>query len=388
MVKPAIRLPAGGRLVSPCRLVGTILLLPLLACGGGRRQAPPPVPVTVAQAHYQDIPYDLTANGTVEPMRTVAVASQVSGMVMRVGFREGDDVAERQLLFQIDPRPYDNALEQARAALARDVAQLENAQAQVTRYEGLSQSKDVTTEQFDAMKTAAAAQAAAVQADSAAVANARLNLEYTDIRAPIGGRTGSVLVKAGNLVVASSTTPLVVINQLQPIQVRFAVPASYLPQVRQYAVTGTELAVTAEPANDSTGPLHGVLTFVDNAVDSTTGTIMLKARFANADERLWPGEFVTTTLRLYVQRQALIIPSSAIINGSSGSLVFVIGSDGRAATKDVTVGRSVGDDVIVDGGLAAGETVVTDGQLRLTAGAKVEIKPALGGETATTAVNP
>jgi multidrug efflux system membrane fusion protein len=387
MGEPANRLPAGGRLVSSCRLLGTILLLPLVACAGRRRQAPPPVPVTVAQAHYQDIPYDLTANGTVEPIRTVAVASQVSGMVMRVGFREGDDVAEGQLLFQIDPRPYDNALEQARATLARDIAQLENAQQQVTRYEGLSQSKDVTAEQFDAMKTAAAAQAAAVKADSAAVANAQLNLEYTDIRAPIAGRTGSVLVKAGNLVRVNSTGPLVVINQLRPIQVRFSVPAGNLPQVRQYAGEGTELPVTAEPANDSTGPLHGVLTFVDNAVDSTTGTIMLKARFANADERLWPGEFVTTTLRLYVQRQALIIPSSAIINGSSGSLVFVIGSDGRAATRDVTVGRSVGDDVIVESGLSAGETVVTDGQLRLTAGAAVEIKPALGGAAAA-AVNP
>jgi multidrug efflux system membrane fusion protein len=385
MVEPAKRLPAGRRLVSRCRLLGTILLVPLLACAGQRRQAPPPVPVTVAQAHYQDIPYDLTANGTVEPIRTVAVASQVSGMVMRVGFREGDDVAEGQLLFQIDPRPYQNAVEQARATLARDLAQLENAQQQVTRYEGLSQSKDVTAEQFDAMKTAAAAQAAAVKADSAAVANAQLNLEYTDIRAPIPGRTGSVLVKAGNLVRVPSTGPLVVINQLRPIQVRFAVPAGYLPQVRQYAGEGADLPVTAEPANDSTGPLHGVLTFVDNAVDSTTGTIVLKARFANADERLWPGEFVTTVLRLYVQRQALIIPSSAIINGSSGSLVFVIGSDGRAATRDVTVGRSVGDDVIVQNGLSAGETVVTDGQLRLTAGAAVEVKPALGGAAA---VNP
>ncbi len=385
MVQPAIRPPAGGRLVPPRRLVGTILLVPLLACTGRRRQAPPPVPVTVAQAHYQDIPYDLTANGTVEPIRTVAVASQVSGMVMRVGFREGDDVTQGQLLFQIDPRPYENALAQARATLARDLAQLENAQQQVSRYEGLSQSKDVTAEQFDAMKTAAAAQAAAVKADSAAVANARLNLEYTNIRAPIAGRTGSVLVKAGNLVRVNGTGPLVVINQLRPIQVRFSVPAGNLPQVRQYAGAGTELPVTAEPANDSTGPLRGVLTFVDNAVDSTTGTIMLKARFANADERLWPGEFVTTTLRLYVQRRALTIPSSAIINGSSGSLVFVIGSDGRAATKDVKVGRSVGDDVIVEEGLSAGETVVTDGQLRLTAGAKVEIKPALGGEAA---VNP
>ena len=238
------------------------------------------------------------------------------------------------------------------------------------------------------MKTTAAAQAAAVKADSAAVANAQLDLQYTDIRAPISGRTGSVLVKAGNLVRVPSTGPLVVINQLRPIQVRFAVPASYLPQVREYTRSSDDLLVTAQPANDSTGPLRGMLTFVDNAVDSTTGTIMLKARFANADERLWPGEFVTTTLRLYVQHQALIIPSSAIINGSSGSLVFVIGSDGRAATRDVTVGRSVGDDVIVDGGLSAGETVVTDGQLRLTAGAKVEIKPAMGGETATTTVTP
>ena len=388
MLEPAARLPASRRLVSPCHVGVAILLLPLLACAGRRRQAPAAVPVTVAQARYEDIPYDITANGTVEPIRTVAVASLVSGMVMRVGFRDGDDVTEGQLLFQIDPRPYQNALEQAQATLARDLAQLENAQQQVTRYEGLSQSKDVTAEQFDAMKTTAAAQAAAVKADSAAVANAQLNLQYTDIRAPISGRTGSVLVKAGNLVRVPSTGPLVVINQLLPIQVRFAVPASYLPQVREYTRSSDDLLVTAQPANDSTGPLRGMLTFVDNAVDSTTGTIMLKARFANADERLWPGEFVTTTLRLYVQHQALIIPSSAIINGSSGSLVFVIGSDGRAATRDVTVGRSVGDDVIVDGGLSAGETVVTDGQLRLTAGAKVEIKPAMGAETATTTVTP
>ena len=388
MAEALTRLPAGGRFLSPCRLVGTILLLPLLSCSGGRRQAPPPVPVTVAQAHYQDIPYDITANGTVEPIRTVALASRVSGMVMRVGFREGDDVAEGQLLFQIDPRPYDNALEQARATLARDIAQLENAQQQVTRYAGLSQSKDVTAEQFDAMKTTAAAQAAAVKADSAAVANAQLNLEYTDIRAPIAGRTGSVLVKAGNLVSASSTGPLVVINQLRPIQVRFAVPAGYLPQGRRYAGATAPLPVGAPPPHGLTRGPPGVLPFVQHPVASTTGTIMLKARFANADERLWPGEFVTTTLRLYVQRQALIVPSSAIINGSSGSLVFVIGSDGRAATRDVTVGRTVGDDVIVEDGLSAGETVVTDGQLRLTAGAKVEIKPALGGETATTAVNP
>jgi multidrug efflux system membrane fusion protein len=366
-------------------LIGPAGLLALASCSGQRRQAPPPVPVSAAQARAEDVPYEIVANGTVEPIHTVAVASQVSGMVMKVGFREGDDVGQGQLLFLIDPRPYENAVQQAQAALARDLAQLDNAQQQVARYEGLSQSKDVTAEQFDGLKTNAAALAAAVKSDSAAVANARLNLEYTAIRAPISGRTGSVLVKEGNLVRVPSTGPLVVINQLRPIQVRFAVPAASLPLVRQYTSSQEDLEVTAQPANDSAAAMRGVLTFVDNAVDSTTGTIMLKAQFANATGRLWPGEFVTTTLRLYVQRGALVIPSSAIINGSDGSIVFVVGQDSRAATRNVTVGRAVGDDVIVDTGLSAGETVVTDGQLRLTPGAKVEIKSAVGAQAA---VNP
>lgn len=341
------------------------------ACSNRRQGTPPAVPITVARAEQRTVPFEITAPGTVEPMRAVAVSAQVSGIVTGVRFSEGDDVREGQVLVQIDPRPYRNALQQAQAQLARDLIQLANARRQVERYQGLAQSEYITTEQFEALQTSAKALEATVQSDSAAVDNARLNLEYTTIRAPISGRTGSLLIKEGNVVRAQGSGPLVALNQTEPILVRFAVPAPLLPIIRQHQDSG--LVARVRPTND-TASLRGTLTFVDNAVDTTTGTIMLKARFPNTDGQLWPGQFVTATLVLYEERDVVLVPVPAVVEAEGGTYVYVVGEDNNAQTRPVVVGRTVGDDVVVTQGLTAGETVVTDGQLRLTPGARVQIR--------------
>jgi len=352
-----------------------VLLALAGACGGERRGDPPAIPVTVAPAQERDVPFEISAPGSVEPLRAVAVTAQVSGVVTRVRFREGDEVRQGDVLVQLDPRPYRNALQQADAALTRDVIQLTNARRQVERYEGLAQSEYITTEQFEALQTTAKSLEATVQADSAAVDNARLNLEYTTIRAPISGRTGSLLIKEGNLVRATGSGPLVTLNQTRPILVRFAVPAPNLPLIRRYQAQG--LDVSAAPANDST-ILRGRLTFVDNAVDTTTGTIMLKGQFDNAQGTLWPGQFVTATVVLYEQKDAVVVPQAAVVEAESGNYVYVVDGEGKAVTRPVTVGRAVGEDVIIDKGVAEGETVVTDGQLRLVPGAKVQVRNLAG----------
>lgn len=355
-------------------LWGCALVLPLAAgCAQRRSGGPPAVPVSVATAEPRTVPFEVTAPGTVEPLQAVAVSAQVSGIVTRVRFREGDQVQAGDVLVQLDPRPYRNALQQAEAALARDLVQLANARRQVERYQSLARNEYITSEQFEALQTAAQALEATVKADSAAVDNARLNLEYTTIRSPISGRTGSLLIKEGNVVRAPGSGPLVTVNQMQPILVRFAIPAPYLPVVRRYQDRG--LVVRAQPANDTTS-LAGTLVFVDNAVDTTTGTILLKARFDNEDGKLWPGQFVTATLLLYEERDVIVVPQAAVVEAEGGNYVYVINSREQAETRPVTLGRSVGEDVIVASGLAPGETVVTDGQLRLVPGARVQIRNA------------
>jgi len=349
-----------------------LVAVPLgLACSNRRQGAPPAVPVTATQAEQRTVPFEITAPGTVEPMRAVAVSAQVTGIVTAVRFREGDDVREGEVLVQIDPRPYRNALQQAQATLARDLIQLANARRQVERYKGLAQSEYITSEQFEALETTSQSLEATIQSDSAAVDNARLNLEYTTIRAPISGRTGSLLIKEGNVVRAQGSGPLVTLNQTQPILVRFAVPAPLLPIIRQHQ--DSSLVVRVRPTSDTTS-LSGTLIFVDNAVDTTTGTIMLKARFPNTDAQLWPGQFVTTTLVLYEERDVIMVPVPAVVEAEGGNYVYVVGEDNKAQTRPVVVGRTVGDDVVVTQGLTAGETVVTDGQLRLVPGARVQIR--------------
>ena len=352
-----------------CWIAGAALAA--VACGDAREGRPTSVPVTVAQAEQRSVPFEITAPGTVEPMRAVAVTAQVTGMVIGVRFREGDEVREGSVLVEIDARPYRNALEQAEATLSRDLIQLENARRQVERYRSLARDESVAAEQFESLQTTAQALEATLKSDSASLDNARLNLEYTSIRSPISGRTGSLLIKEGNVVRALGSGPLVTVNQTRPILVRFAVPAPSLPLVRRYQDSSLVVRVQA---NADTTTLRGTLVFVDNAVDTTTGTIALKARFANDDGGLWPGQFVTATLVLYEERDAVVIPIPAVVEAEGGTYVYVVGNDDKVVTRPVVVGRSVGDDVVVTSGLTAGETVVTDGQLRLVPGALIQIR--------------
>ena len=348
-------------------------LLLLTACA---EKAPPPtpaVPVTVAVAERRTVPFELPATGTVEPIQTVAVQAQVSGPLQRVAFREGDEVKQGQILFQIDPRPYQSALEQAASVLERDRAQAANAAAEAKRYESLVEKEYVTSQQYEAIRTTAAASKATLGGSQAAVDQARLNLQYATIRAPISGRTGSLLIREGNLVRANAAEPLVKINQLRPIQVRFAVPATNLPLIQAHLAK--KLVVRAEPSGGG-DPTEGTLSFVDNAVDTSTGTILLKGRFPNDDGSLWPGGFVNVRLELYVEPDALVIPAAAVVSGQQGSFVFVIQPDSSASTKPVTVNRTAGNFAIVTGDVQPGDRVVVDGQLRLRHGSKVQIKAA------------
>jgi multidrug efflux system membrane fusion protein len=357
-----------------------LLIAPLLTsalsagCEKPRPNDPPPVPVTAAVAERRAVPRSLQATGSVEPVATVAVQSQVTGVLQRVNFSEGQDIRAGQVLFEIDPRPYRARLEGARAALARDVAQLGTVRENARRLAELGPDY-ATRQQIEQAEANANALAATVQADSAAIAEARLELQYATIRSPISGRAGSLLVRPGNLVRASEGDSLVVINQLSPILVRFSLPATHLPDIRRYRPE--TLVVRARPAGGDES--DGTLAFVDNAVDSATGTILLKGRFANKDGALWPGQFVTVALQMEIDQGALVVPSKAVIEGQQGAYVFVVKSDRTTEVRNVRVARAAGDLTVLDGGLEPGEQVVTDGQLRLTAGVKVEVKGAARG---------
>jgi multidrug efflux system membrane fusion protein len=357
----------------------TLTLRPMLvvlvvgACSEQAARPPAPVPVTIATAERRPVPFELAATGTVEPLQTVAVQAQVGGILRNVAFREGGEVKKGQVLFELDARPYRAELDQALAALARDSAQATNATQEAGRYEALAEKQYVTAQQYDQARTNAAASRATLAGSRAAADQARLNLQYATIRAPIAGRTGTLLVREGNLVRANATQPLVTINQIRPILVRFAVPAPNLPLVQEHA--GKNIVVRAEPIGGGE-PNEGSLSFIDNAVDTTTGTILLKARFPNDDGALWPGAFVNVRLQLYVEPNALVIPATAVVAGQQGSFVFVVQPDSSAATRAVTVNRTAGDFAIVSGDVQEGDRVVVDGQLRLRQGSKVQIKAA------------
>ena len=360
-----------GTETRPCRaLLG---ILALAGCAEKKPPPTPPVPVTVATAERRAVPLELPATGTVEPLQTVTVQAQVSGIIRRVAFKEGDEVKHGQVLFELDSRPYRSALDQAAAILARDRAQATNATQEAKRYETLIEKEYVTSQQYDQARTTAAAAEATLAGSQAAVDQARLNLQYATVRAPITGRTGSLLVREGNLVRGTASEPLVRINQLRPIQVRFAVPADNLPLIQSHM--GKDLVVRAEPSGGG-DPSEGSLSFVDNAVDSSTGTILLKGRFPNDDGALWPGGFVNVRLQLYVEPDALVVPAAAVVAGQQGSFVFVIQSDSSASTKAVTVTRTAGAFAVVTGDVQPGDRVVVDGQLRLRQGSKVQIKAA------------
>jgi len=356
--------------------VAGVLLL-LVACKDPKKAKAALVPVAVAHVEKRDVPYEIDATGTIEPMQTVSVSAQVGGILTHIDFKEGDDVKQGQVLFQIDPRPFEAALQQARAGLAKDSAQLTTALQDEQRFAQLVQKDYVTQQQYDQAKANALSGRATVDADEAMVETAKLNLEYATIRSPIAGRAGAILLKEGNLVHAGGT-PLVVINQIRPILARFAVSAVHLPRIKQYQ--SDTLSVVAQPASGLGAPSRGTLSFLDNAVDTTTGTIMMKARFPNTDAVLWPGEFVNVALELYVEKGAIVVPTTAVVQSQSGTSVFTVDANGVAEQQPVQVERTAGDMSIIEKGLSVGQTVVTDGQLRITDGTKVQIQGSTNGD--------
>jgi multidrug efflux system membrane fusion protein len=368
--------------------VAVVVAATATACSKPSAAVKPPVAVTVATAERGSAPYIVQANGLVEPAQTVAVQSQVGGVLMAVHFKEGDEVKAGQVLFEIDPRPFKAALDQANAVLARDNANLISAKNDADRYAALVQKDFVTKSQADQAFAAAAAAKAVVAADVAAVDNAQFNLENATIAAPITGKTGVLLVKQGNLVKPGANPPLVVINQIHPIDVHFTVPDREFPIVQKYAMGATKLHVTVRPRGDASAE-EGVLNMLDNGVDTTTGTVTLKAQFANSASHLWPGQFVAVSVELYVQQNAVLVPTTAVQTGQDGQFVFVISADRTAVVHPVTSGLVVGDRTVVEKGIEVGDVVVTDGQSRLTPNAKVEIaKPADAKPAGTGAANP
>lgn len=333
------------------------------------------VPVMVAKATQKTVPVEVRAIGNVQAYSTVSVKSQVEGEIEQVHFREGQDVSKGDLLFTIDARPFKAQLDQAEANLARDQAQSKNAIAQADRYKSLFDAGIVSKDQYDQYRTSAEALQAAVRADQAAVETAQLNLNYCTITSPIDGRTGDVLIHAGN-VVKSNDASMLVINQIRPIYVSFSVPEQYLPEIKKH-MTDRRLTVLALFPDQKSNPAQGVLSFVNNAVDSTTGTILLKATFPNGDRRLWPGQFVNVALRLTSQENATVVPSQAVQTGEKGDYIYVVKSDMTAEYRPVQPGTAFEGETVIEKGIQPGETVVTDGQLALFPGAKVEEKSQL-----------
>jgi multidrug efflux system membrane fusion protein len=319
------------------------------------------------------MPLDVNVVGTVEAFSTVAVRAQVTGELKDVNFKQGDDVQAGQVLFTLDHRPLEAALNQAEANLARDTAQAANAKVIAQRMDDLVERGVGTREQRDTARTTAAALDAVVGANKAAVENAKVQLQYATIRAPIAGRTGALMVHAGNLVRANDQTPLVVINQVSPIYVSFGIPEALLPDLRRY-MSQRELEVQAIPPNEETTPAAGRITFVDNQVDQTTGTIRIKATFPNSNRRLWPGQFVNVRVRLASDPRAIVVPSLAVQAGPDGHYVYVVKGDKTVEMRPVVVARTAGVETVLREGVKPGETVVTDGQLRLVPGSRISIK--------------
>jgi multidrug efflux system membrane fusion protein len=341
---------------------------------GGQSSPSRPLVVAVATAVRKPMPVELSTIGTVNVIASVAVKSRVDGEITAVHIEDGQAVAAGDLLFSIDDREIRARLAQAEANLARDQALLANAQRDVQRLSKLASKDYVAKQNMDEAATTAQSLEASVRGDEAAVEAARVELGYTELRAPIDGRVGAVHLPRGNLVRANDSSPLVVINQLRPIYVDFSVPQGDLPRIRAAHAQGP-LAVSVTVPGDAGPPLSGRLTFIDNAVDQSTGTILLKATFDNTDERLWPGQYVNVTLTTGIDPDALVIPEQAVQRGQRGSHVFVVKADSTVELRDVRVARSLrGESVILDG-LAAGEQVVVEGQLRLTPGTRIEPRP-------------
>lgn len=379
-------------------------LLVVVACLAGcaspkadSKQAMPPTPVSVAVAKEETVPIEVTAVGTVEPSAIIQVRSRVSGELTRVSLVEGSEVHQGDLLFEIDPRPYREVLRQAEASVAKDTAQLQQAEANVLRDQAQLKSVQSDADRFDRLlsagvasrqqrdqsRSASDALLASIEADRAGIESAkasiendrsmadraRLDLEYCQIRSPITGRVGNLLVHQGNLVSDTSQNPLVIIHRVQPIWVSFGVPEEHLEAIRKAAPEN--LPIRASIQDNPSQALRGTLIVVDNTVDPTTGTIKLKATFENQDRLLWPGQFVNVTLTLGTLKKAVIVPAEAVQPGQKGPMIYVVKPDQTVEPRTVVVGQDYNKRVIIEKGVAAGETVVTDGQLRLFPGAPV-----------------
>jgi multidrug efflux system membrane fusion protein len=318
------------------------------------------------------VPLQLRAIGNVQAYSTVTIKSKVGGELVGVHFTEGQDVKKGDLLFTIDPRPYEAALKQAEANLQRDLAKAKSALEDARRYESLIQRRVVSPQQYEKVQSDADALEATVLADKAAVENAKIQLDYCSIRSPIDGRTGSLIVKQGNIVKADDAN-LVVINQIIPIDVAFSIPEQFLLEIKKYMASGKLQVEALVPMNEEK-PAKGTVTFIDNAVDSNTGTIRLKGTFANRERKLWPGQFINVVLTLTTEPNAIVVPSQAVQTGQEGQYVFVVKQDLTVDSRPVVAGRTIDTETVIQKGLHVDEKVVTDGQLRLYPGAKVEIK--------------
>jgi multidrug efflux system membrane fusion protein len=346
------------------------------ACSEPKKPALPPVPVLVGTVTEKTVPVELKVIGNVEAYSTVSIKSRLAGQLVQVNFQEGQDVKQGELLFVIDPRPYEAALKQAEANLERDKALANKAKADAGRYAELIRKQFVSQQDYEQAKATAESLAATVNADQVAVQNARLNLSYCYIKAPITGRTGSLIAHQGNMIKENADTAMLIINQIQPIYVSFAIPEQNLAEIRKYMAI-EKVPVKAIIAGQENNPEMGVLSFIDNTVDKATGTILCKATFTNEPKRLWPGLFVNVVVQLSTQPNAILVSSQAVQTSQEGQIVFVVKPDLTVEIRPVEVGRPIDGDVIITKGLTPGERVVTDGQLRLVPGAKVEIKTGL-----------
>jgi len=335
-------------------------------------KGPPAVPVTVEPVLQQLVPFRIQAIGNVEAYSTVSVKARVDGQIVEVGFKEGEEVRKGQILFKIDPRPYEATLRQAEANALRDNAAAEQARSQEKRYQDLLDKNFVSKEAYAQIRTNATTAEATARASQAALDNAKLNVDYCTITSPIEGYAGKIQIQLGNLVKANDVNPLVVVNQVHPIYVNFAVPEQRLAEVREHMAANPLTVETLTPGSDQ-ATASGVLIFVDNAVDPSTGTIRLRARFANKENALWPGQFVGVNLRLFEEPDAIVIPSTAVQTGPEGQYVYVVGRDMIADVRKIEVQRTEGDRTIVESGLNKGEQVVTRGQLRLGPKSRVQI---------------